>query len=93
MKSSLQNKNHEQCNTQSADTESTEKCPPFLAITIQSEVQPVVPNGLIRERTIQNAMRTSGSTFQCFRLPRENALRLNSSGSVWFALWPPAAPL
>jgi hypothetical protein len=39
----------------------------------------MVPNGLIRERTIQNPMRTSGSTFQISGIQIEHAVRLKCS--------------
>jgi hypothetical protein len=39
-----------------------------------------VPIGLDCRRTVQNPMRTSGSTFQWIRFRSENARRLNRCG-------------
>jgi hypothetical protein len=47
---------------------------------MQLKVEPDVPIGLFWLRTVQNPMRTSGSTFQWIRLRSENAFRLNRYG-------------
>jgi hypothetical protein len=47
-----------------------------VAVKMQLRVEPDVLIGLVWLRTVQNPMRTSGSTFQGIRFRSENLLRL-----------------